>query len=130
MINGDIEKFFDNWWRSEAALFYMGHIYWCEAWFEGKNNTYTFFVNKWRTENEDNIEFHSYAEKNGLIKYERIFEIKDTDLKLIKKNFLMTSIFKGKSFWQVERVVAWLDEGPNIIIDLKILIPGRLRHVI
>ena len=91
---------------------------------------HTLFFNKWRTENEDNIEFHSYADKNGLIKYERIFEIKDNDLKLIKKNFLMASIFKGKSFWQVERVVAWLDEGPNIIIDLKILIPGRLRHVI
>ena len=39
---------------------------------------------------------------------------RNTDLELIKKKFLEANIFDGKSFWEVERVLAWLDEGAPI----------------
>ena len=41
----------------------------------------------------------------------------DQDMDVIKKKFLEAPIFDGKTFWQVENEIAWLDEGKPIVIN-------------
>ena len=115
MINGRLEQFLDTGWYSEAALFYNGYIYWCEAQFNTKTNSTTFFVDKWAAKNENNTYYHSFLETDGTIKWNRIFEMSNTDLNIIKRRFLEAPLFDGKTFWQVENQLAWLDESTPII---------------
>lgn len=115
MINGHLEQFLDTGWYSEATLYYNGYIYWCEAQYNATTNTTTFFVDKWVVENEDDTYYHSILEEDGSVKWERVYEIIEKDLELIKKYFLEANIFDGKSFWQVEKQLAWLEEGTPIL---------------
>lgn len=109
MINGNLEQFLDTGWFSEATLFYDGFIYWFEAQTEG--DEITFFVDKWEAQNEDNKYYHSVMNQDDTLTWERVLELKGTDIELIKKDFFKSKIFDGKSFWDVEGKLAWLDEG-------------------
>jgi len=114
MINGYLEQFLDTGWYSEATLYYNGFIYWCEAQSDIATNITSFFVDKWAAENEDNTYYHSILEEDGTVKWERIFKIDDNDLELIKKRFLEACIFDGKSFWEIEKELAWLEESTPV----------------
>jgi hypothetical protein len=108
MINGYTEQFLDTGWYSESTLFYNGCIYWHEA---QTNDTETvFFVDCWKAENEGNLYFHSSLEPNGTLPFKRVLEIHGTDLELIKKQFLESPVYDGKTFREVEKELAWLDE--------------------
>ena len=40
------------------------------------------------------------------------------DLDFIKETFLKSPVFEGKSFWEVEKKLAWLDHsGHSVIIN-------------
>ncbi|MCQ2437329.1 MAG: hypothetical protein MJ099_02905 [Clostridia bacterium] len=114
MINGRLDQFLDTGWYSEATLYYHGFIYWCEAQFNAATNITSFFVDKWAAKNEDNTYYHPILEENGTVKWERVFETSDNDLECIKKRFLEACIFDGKSFWQIEKELAWLEESTPI----------------
>lgn len=111
MINGKLEQFLDTGWFNEATLYYGGYIYWCEAQFDEGKQVNLFFIDKWQAENENNLYYHSLLESDNTLKWERVFEIADSSLDLIKKKFLGAKIFDGKTFWEVEKEIAWLDEG-------------------
>ena len=111
MINGRVEQFLDTGWFSESELYLNGYIYWCEA---QSDKQHYFFVDKWRALNEDNKLYHSILNQDGTLDWERIYEDTDTDIELIKKRFLEAKIFDGKSFWEVEQEIAWLDDGGPI----------------
>ncbi len=111
MINGKLEQFLDTGWYSEATLYLDGYIYWCEAQKDALIGKQIFFVDKWEAINEDNALFHSIVEKDGRIQWLRVFEIETEDIENAKKQFLEAPIFDGKNFWQVERKIAWLEEG-------------------
>lgn len=113
MINGNINQFLDTGWFSEATLFYNGYIYWLEA--QTNDIETIFFIDCWKAENENNKYYHSQLNNDGTLSWKRVLEIHDTDLDLIKKQFLESPIFEGKTFWQVKNQLAWLDEGPPII---------------
>ena len=117
MINGLLDQFLDTGWFTEATLFYNGFIYWCEAQSDLTTNAITFFVDKWAAENENNTYYHSLMEPDGTLIWERVFEISDTDMDRIKQRFLEAPVFEEKTFWQVERDIAWLDEAQPIIRD-------------
>lgn len=114
MINGKLDQFLDTGWHSEATLFLNGYIYWCEGQYDKKSGLTTFFVDKWAAENEDNTFYHSVLESNGTLKWYRVLEIQDADLDRIKQKFLEAPVFENKSFWQVEKDIAWLDESNPI----------------
>lgn len=114
MINGKLDQFLDTGWYSEATLYLDGYIYWCEAQLDDASGITTFFVDKWAAENEDNTYFHSILDSDGTLKWTRVLEIKDSDLDRIKQRFLESTAFDGKTFWQVEKNIAWLDEGAPI----------------
>ena len=54
--------------------------------------------------------------QHALIGYERIYEDTDSDFDVLKKRFLQSAIFNGKSFWKIEKNLAWVDEGEPIHI--------------
>ena len=111
MINGNLDQFLDTGWYSEAELFYNGYLYWCEDTYDSKKNLHSFKIDKWRAKTEDRKSYHSILNKNGELDYVRIYEETGEDIELIKKHFLEADIFDGKSFWQIESEIAWLDEG-------------------
>ena len=117
MINGLLEQFLDTGWYSEATLFYKGFIYWCEAQSDPITNTITFFIDRWAAENEDNTYYHTLLEHDGTLMWNRVFEITDSDMDRIKQRFLESPVFEGKTFWQVEKDIAWLDESNPILKD-------------
>jgi len=112
MINGNINQFLDTGWFSEATLYYNGYIYWLEA--QSTENESVFFIDRWKAHNEDNKYYHTITDMDGTISYDRVLEIHGTDLDLLKKQFLESTPFEGKTFWQVEKEIAWLDESTPI----------------
>ena len=114
MINGYLGQFLDTGWYTEATLYYNGYIYWCEATWDEATDITTFFVDKWAAENEDNTYYHSILKPDGTLEWNKIYEVENKDLDLIKKQFLEAPIFDGKSFWQVEKQIAWLEESTPI----------------
>ena len=114
MINGYLDQFLDTGWHTDATLFYNGYIYWCEGLRNSETGIMDFFVNKWEVENEDDTYYHTIIEKDGSMKWETVFEMEHKDCDFIKKQFLEAPIFDGKSFWQVEKRLAWLDDGGNV----------------
>ena len=115
MINGYLAQFLDTGWYTEATLYYDGYIYWCEAQWNDQTDIIHFFVDKWLVEKEDDTYYHSLLETDGSLNWMRIYEIEDTDLDRIKKQFLKAPIFDGKSFWEVEKDVVWLEDGGPVI---------------
>ena len=116
MINGNLEQFLDLGWCTEATLFYNGYIYWCEGYVDSNAGLKHFFVDKWRNKKKKNLYYHSVLETDNTIKSERIFERTGDDFDLIKKEFLESTIFDGKTFWQIEKEIAWLDDGGDIFL--------------
>ncbi|MBP5492752.1 MAG: hypothetical protein J6Y08_07895 [Clostridiales bacterium] len=116
MINGNLDQFLDTGWFSEATIYYDGYVYWCEATTNFESGINHFFVDRWRAKKgEDNL-YHSLIDEHGeLTDYDRILEIENSDLDMIKKQFLEARIFDGKSFWAIEKQISWLEEGTPII---------------
>lgn len=114
MINGKLEQFLDTGWFTEAELYLNGHVYWCEAQRDVDTGESTFIVDRWAARLEDGIYYHSLREPDGTLQWVRVLEIKGTDLDRIKRQFLEAPIFDGKTFWQVERDIAWVDDGGAI----------------
>ena len=110
MNSRSLEQFLDTGWFSEATLFYNGCIYWCEASYDEKTETNTFFVDKWTAVNEGNRFFHSVLDEKGNLNSTRVYQDSGPDLDMIKKKFLLGKLFDGKSFWEVESELEWLDE--------------------
>lgn len=116
MINGTIEQFLDTGWYSEATLFYNGRIYWFEGNTDFETGITKFVVNSWKAKNYDDKYFGSYIdeETKDVAEYRQDFIAKNSDMDWIKKEFLTAKIFEGKSFWEVEPELVWLDEGEPI----------------
>lgn len=115
MINGNINQFLDTGWYNEATLFYQGYIYWCESDTDFSNDITRFQVSRWNAQMGDDMLYHSILDKNGEPShYEKVLDISDKDMDKLKKDFLQAPIFDGKTFWQAENKIAWLDEGTPI----------------
>ena len=121
MINGNITQFLDTgWYNADAEIYYNGFIYWFEAQKENNSNLYHFWIDKWRVEKNDDFTFNTYcySKDRELVEYQRVFSMKHNDLDFIKETCLKSPIFEGKSFWKVEKKLAWLDDsGRSVIIN-------------
>ena len=47
---------------------------------------------------------------NDVVDYSIVFEDFDNDRENVKSRFLSAKIFDGKTFWEVEKEIAWYDE--------------------
>ena len=114
MKNGSLDQYLDTGWYSESTLFLNGYIYWCEAQYDSETNTNQFFVDRWRAENENDKYYHSVVDGNGKLEWQRVYTDSDPDLDAVKKRFLQAKIFDGKTFWEAESELAWLEESEPV----------------
>jgi len=116
MINGRTEQFLDTGWYNEATLFYSGHIYWLEGNTNFDSGISCFHVDRWKADLSEGVYYNSKITKDGQrVGYERIYEIEGSHMNELKKRFLEAPLFDGKSFWQVERCLVWVEEGESEI---------------
>ncbi len=117
MKNGNLSQFLDTGWYTEAVLYYDGYVYWCEGVTDFDTGVFTSFVNSWRAECDGEL-YHQYVNNAGeLIDYRRVFTLSGKDFDYIKGEFFKAPIFSGKSFWQVEKDLVWVEEGSDIMIQ-------------
>ncbi len=110
MINGDLDQFLDTGWYSEAELFYNDHLYWCEGWYNQDTTDYTFYVRTQKVKLDNDYCYRSYLTKDGEpVDYKVVYEVTDADFDKIKRDFLKAKIFDGKSFWEIEKEIVWMD---------------------
>ena len=106
MINANLEQFLDTGWFSEATLYLNGYTYWCEGcWNEEREKPMHFFVYKYESVVVDKIYIKP---KNS--NYQTVFDIYGNSEEEVKEEFLKAKIFDGKSFWEIEKEIAWYDE--------------------
>ncbi len=116
MINANLDTFIDYEWEHGVTLFYNGYIYFCSGGFKPDWKTFSYGVFRQRAENENNLYYREYMENDKPVDYEKVFEVAG-DYDDVKKKFFSAHIFDGKSFWEVEKEIAWLEQGEPIIID-------------
>jgi len=115
MINANLEQFLDNGWFNEATLYYDGHTYWCEGGFYGEDGRLIhFWVYRYKSDLFVNSEGKTYSkrhiENHDVVDYSTVFEISGKTEDEAREEFLKAKIFDGKSFWEVEKELAWYDE--------------------
>lgn len=117
MKNGNIDAFLDTGWYSESTLFYNGYVYWFEGYTDFDSRISTFAIDKWQAKCDDGMFYHEYLDNAGTkIDYQTVYSESAGELALLKKHFLQQPIFDGKSFWEVESELIWVEEGAPIKI--------------
>ena len=117
MINANLEQFLDTGWFSESTLYYNGHTYWCEGGvYKNENNIWVmhFWVYRYKSDLYVTSDGETYSKRhieNGVVAdYSTAFEIFGKTEDETREEFLKAKIFDGKSFWEVEKEIAWYDE--------------------
>ena len=115
MINANLEQFLDTGWYNEATLYLNGYTYWCEGcWDHSREKPMHFFVYKYRSViyNENGEIWTSRLIENGdVVNYSVVYDYYGYGENDVKEQFLKAKIFDGKSFWKVEKELAWYDES-------------------
>ena len=111
MINGNLDQFLDTGWYSEATLYYKGYVYWLEGFWNDDIQKYYFYAARWQAQCDDLEYYHEYrdASSNELCNYAVVFENTADCQELNKKAFLTAKIFDGRTFWEVEHEIAWVE---------------------
>lgn len=109
MIDGTLRQFLDTgWWNADATIYYHGFIHFLDSYFD-EDDTMHLRIMKWRAKNIDNRTFEDILDKNGKwIDYEE-FEMEGPNEDALREKFLTAKIWDGRSFWEVEKELAWLD---------------------
>lgn len=109
MINGNLEQFLDTgWWNGDATIYYNEHIYFLDGYFDKEKNIHLRIM-KWKVKNVENRTFQNiYDDKGDLIDYSEI-EMEASNEETMREKFLNAEVWDGKSFWEVEKELAWLD---------------------
>lgn len=92
MINGNIEEFVEKLLDGEEVIYtYNGNKYFSQG-YNLDDGTYYFELQQW--EPVDSILWHI----EGLTRQESL------------NMFLKATLFEGKTFWEVEKEIEWVDE--------------------
>ena len=114
MINANLEQFLDTGWFNEATLYYNGHTYWCEGGFDSTDKKMYFWVYRYKSDLFKTPDGEIYSKRhivnNDVDDYSTVFETNGKTEEEVKEQFLKAKIFDGKSFWEVEKEIAWYDE--------------------
>lgn len=109
MINGNLSQFLDTgWWNADATIYYNGHIYFFDSYFDD-DHTMHLRIMRWKARNVDNKTYEDVYDGNGeWIDFSQI-EMEAPNEETLREKFLKAKIWDGKSFWEVEKELAWLD---------------------
>ena len=109
MINGNLEQFLDTgWWNADATIFYKGFIYFLDGYFDDKDIMHLRIM-KWRAKNIDNKTFEDILGPDGDFTDDSEIWMEGPNEDALREKFLKAKIWEGKSFWEVEKELAWLD---------------------
>ena len=115
MINANLEQFLDTGWYNEATLYLNGYTYWCEGSQDySREKPMHFSVYKYRSviHNENGEIWTSRLIENvDVVDYSVVYDYYGYGENDVKEQFLKAKIFDGKSFWEVEKELAWYDES-------------------
>lgn len=91
MINGDVKKFVDNLYYGTENVFVFGRFkYMIQGWWE--DGKYTLFMQLWEPAMSGYDWEHTASNPNECV-----------------EAFMSAPIFDGKTFWEVEREIEWVD---------------------
>ena len=107
MEQNSLEQFLDTGWMNGADLFYKGKIYHTECF--GNSKKCTAFVYCWHAEKTTNGEYENVFTSEEKQKYSKIFECNKTNEDDARIALLQAPIFNGKTFWEVEDEIEWLE---------------------
>ena len=115
MINANLEQFLDTGWFSESTLYLNGYTYWCEGgWDRTTKKPFHVVVYRYRsillTDKEGEIWSKRLIENGDVVDYSTVLDICGNNEDEVKEQFFKAKIFDGKSFWEVEKEIAWYDE--------------------
>ncbi len=118
MINANLDQFLDYGWFSEATLYYKGFTYWCEGYrIEKDAEKYRYFVYRYRSVIHEDKSGNKYTTRlikdNDVADFSYVFDVYVDSEEEGKQKFFEAKIFDGKSFWEVEKEIAWYDEYEN-----------------
>ena len=114
MINGNLEQFLDTGWYTESELYYDGYVFWCEAVTDLDTGETEFFVDRWRADCDGKF-YHQYIGPDGnLVDYSRVLSLTGSDMDDLKRRFLMSPVFCGKCFWDVQKDIVWVEQGADL----------------
>ena len=92
MINGNPAEFVDTVYSGQEIFFL----------FDGKKYMYQGFV-------EDGV-CHMEIQQHIPWTTDNVWEVKGTSMQICMEKFLEARIFNGRTFWEVEDKIEWLDE--------------------
>lgn len=95
MINGNVNEFVNNIYYGEEMFFlYKGRKYFLQGWKEWKQNgAHTLSLDILDPPSDDYL----------------WYEV-DLDPQVLVDHFLVAPLFDGKTFWEVEQEIEWLDD--------------------
>lgn len=111
MINANLEEFLDTGWFSEATLYYNKHTYWCEGDYdETREKPFHIFVYRYRSVIVREIYTKRLTVDDEVLDYSTVLDEYANNEDEAREIFFSAKIFDGKSFWEVEKELAWYDE--------------------
>ena len=116
MINANLEDFLiSGWYNYDATLYLNGYTYWCEGVIDPENNRkFHFWVYRYRSiiHRKENGEIWTsrMIKDHDVVDYSTVLDVWGDSPDDVKPIFLSAKIFDGKSFWEVEKEIAWYDE--------------------
>ena len=92
MINGNVNEFIEGlYWGDERIFLYNGQKFFIQGYL--KDEALTLFLDRWIPPADDYI-WNKAGDRNN-------YPVED---------FLNAKIFDGKSFWEVEQEIEWVDD--------------------
>lgn len=105
----ELEQFLDTGWMNGADLFYNGRIYRTECF--GNDERCLAFVYSWhaaKVSKTTYVDAFTLEEENEWVK---VYEHSEPTEEEARLALLKAPIFEGKSFWEVEDKIEWLEHA-------------------
>ncbi len=91
MINGDVNEFVDRiYYGDELVFLYGGKKYFLQGWVE--NKIHTLCLDTWEPPSNDYLWYEESCDPQKL-----------------SDDFIKAPVFNGKTFWEVEKDIEWVD---------------------
>lgn len=117
MINGILNIFLNTGWKNESCLYYKGNVYWCEGYYDDKENSCHFFIRRFagRLDKTTNTADYLLDDTGDVMNYDDSYHITGNSMDELLYRFLRAKVFEGKSFWEVEKVLIWVNDSNTFV---------------
>ncbi|MCR5091562.1 MAG: hypothetical protein K6B51_02550 [Bacilli bacterium] len=115
MNEKEFDDFLERGWEYGADLFFEGKVYHIQCDFLGEEEGFNLAIFSFKAKNNGDGTFSAFVnEDNTYVDYEVIVDENFAKKDDAKKKSFSDKFFGGNSFWQVNTMIEWLDEGSPI----------------